>query len=64
MHIKIDLKIFALLILFCLSKQIELYALLMIFILLHEFGHIIAGLLLKLKPKRISLNALRCINRF
>lgn len=56
MHIKIDLKIFAFIILFCFTRQVEIYVLLMIFAILHEFGHLIAGLLLKLKPKHIEIN--------
>lgn len=55
MRIKIDLKIFIFVILFYLTKQIELYALLMIFALLHELGHLIAGLLLGFKPEKISI---------
>ena len=56
MHIKIDIKIFAFLILFCITRQIEIYVLLMIFAILHELGHLVAGMCLKLKPKKIELN--------
>ena len=56
MHIKIDLKIFAFLILFCITRQIEIYVILMIFAIMHELGHMCAGILLKLKPKKIELN--------
>lgn len=55
MHIKIDFKIFVFVILFCLTKQIEIYILLMIFAILHELGHLLAGIILKLKPKRIEI---------
>lgn len=55
MRIRIDLKIFIFAILFYLTKQIEIYALLMIFALLHEFGHLIAGLLLDFKPERMNI---------
>ena len=58
MHIKIDFKIFAFIILFWFTNQIELYALLMIFAIFHEFGHLIAGFLLKLKPKKFEINPL------
>lgn len=55
MKIRIDLKIFIFAILFYLTKQIEIYALLMIFALLHECGHLIAGLILKFKPEKINI---------
>lgn len=57
MHIKIDFKIFVFVILFCLTKQIEIYILLMIFAILHELGHLLAGIILNLKPKRIEINS-------
>lgn len=56
MSIKIDLKIFLFAILFFLTKQIELYAILMIFALVHELGHLICGLILGLKPSSIKIN--------
>ena len=56
MSIKIDLKIFLFAILFLITKQIKLYAILMIFALIHELGHLICGLLLGLKPKSIKIN--------
>ena len=62
MHLKIDLKIFIFLFLFCVTNQIEIYAILMIFAILHELGHLCAGLLLNLKPKKVNLNPLRFIN--
>lgn len=55
MKIRIDLKIFIFAILFYLTKQIEIYALLMIFALLHECGHLISGLILKFKPEKINI---------
>ncbi len=55
MKIRIDLKIFVFAILFYLTKQIEIYALLMIFALLHECGHLVAGLILKFKPEKINI---------
>ena len=58
MSIKIDLRIFLFGVLFFLTKQIELYAVLMIFALLHELGHLCIGLLLGYKPKTISANPL------
>ena len=40
MQIKINLKIFIFIILFILTKQIELYGVLMIFGIIHELAHI------------------------
>ena len=55
MIFRIDLKIFIFLILFFLTKQIEIYALIMIFCIIHELGHLIAGILLGLKLKKIEI---------
>lgn len=55
MSIKIDLKIFLFLFLFLLTSQIEIYIVLMVFAILHELGHLIAGLILKFKPNEIKL---------
>ena len=54
MQIKVNLQIFLFIILFVVTHQIELYAWIMLFALIHEFGHLTAGLLLKLKPKSLS----------
>lgn len=55
MRFRIDLKIFIFLILFYFTKQIELYAMIMIFALIHEIGHLIAGLLVGMKPEKIEI---------
>lgn len=55
MKFRIDLKIFIFLILFYFTKQIELYASIMIFALIHELGHLIAGLLMGMKPEKLEL---------
>lgn len=55
MRFRIDLKIFIFLILFYFTKQIELYAFIMIFALVHEFGHLLAGLLMGMKPEKLEL---------
>ena len=39
MRFRIDLKIFIIIILFYLTKQIQIYALIMIFALIHELAH-------------------------
>ena len=55
MKIRLDLKIFILIALFYFTRQIQVYSLLMIFALLHEIGHMIAGLLLGFKPSTMSI---------
>ncbi len=55
MQIKIDLKIFAIIIIFIITKNIGIYALLMLFALIHEIGHLVSGLILGFKPKSISI---------
>lgn len=55
MRFKIDLKIVILLVLFYFTKQIHIYAILMIFAMIHEIGHLIAGLLLGMKPEKIEI---------
>ena len=55
MSIKLDLKIFLFLFLFLLTSQIEIYIVLMVFAIIHEIGHLIAGLILKFKPEEIKL---------
>ena len=56
MQIKVNLQIFIFLLIFYLTKQLEIYAVLMLLAFLHECGHLIAGLLLKLKPRRLEIN--------
>lgn len=56
MQIKVSLQIFIFIIIFYLTKQIEVYAILMLLAFLHECGHLLAGLLLKLKPKKLEIN--------
>ena len=55
MRFRIDLKIFVFLILFYLTKQIEVYSYIMIFAIIHELGHLLAGLMLGMKPEKIEL---------
>lgn len=55
MKFRIDLKIFMLMILFLITNQIEIYAMIMIFAIIHEFGHLLAGILLGMKPEKIEL---------
>ena len=55
MIFRIDLKIFIFLVLFYFTKQIEIYALIMIFAIIHELGHLVAGILMGMKPEKIEL---------
>ena len=45
MKFKIDLKIFIFLIIFLLTRQIEVYATIMFFAIIHELGHLLAGII-------------------
>ena len=58
MQIKIDLKIFIFIVIFCFTRQIEIYGLLMFFAFLHELGHLFAGCVLGLKPVALQVNPL------
>lgn len=56
MRFRIDLKIFLLIILFFLTKQIELYAMMMFFAIIHELGHLFTGITLGMRPEKLELN--------
>lgn len=58
MQIKLDLKIFIFIIIFVLTRQIEIYGMLMLFAFLHELGHLFAGVILGFKPKSLRINPL------
>ena len=55
MRFRIDLKIFIIIILFYLTKQIQIYALIMIFALIHELARLLAGILIKMKPEKLEI---------
>ena len=55
MRFRIDLKIFILIIIFILTKQIKIYAMIMLFAIIHEFGHLIAGILLGMKAEKFNI---------
>lgn len=55
MQIKINLQIFLFIIIFILTHQIEIYGWIMLFAFIHELGHMITGLILRLKPKTLSV---------
>lgn len=55
MRFKIDLKIFLFLIIFYFTKQMETYVMIIIFAILHELGHLVAGLMMGMKPDKMEL---------
>ena len=55
MKFRIDLKIFSFIRLFFLTKQIEIYSYIMIFAIIHELGHLLAGVFIGMKPEKIEL---------
>ena len=54
MSIKIDLKIFLFALIYIITKQIKIYAILMLFAFVHELGHLIIGMLLGFKSINIT----------
>ena len=50
MRFRIDLKIFAFIILFVITRQIEIYSLIMGFAIIHELTHMLVGIILGFKP--------------
>lgn len=59
MRFRIDLKIFIFIILFYFTKQIEIYALIMLFAIIHELAHLLTGILLGFKPDKLELIPVR-----
>ncbi len=55
MKFRVDLKIFILILLFFITNQIKIYAMIMLFAIIHELGHLIAGILLGMKPEKIEI---------
>ena len=55
MHIKIDLKIFLFAIIFIIAGNIKTYLLLIVFALIHELGHAVCALILKMKIQSIRI---------
>lgn len=55
MRFRIDLKIFLFVILFYFTKQIEVYGVMMLFAIIHELGHLLAGLLLGMRPEKLEI---------
>ena len=55
MKIRLHLKIFIFIAIFILTRQIEIYGVLMLFAVFHELGHMLAGILLGFKPNSIEI---------
>lgn len=55
MRFRIDLKIFLFIILFYITKQIEVYGMIMLFAIIHELGHLLVGLILGMKPEKLEI---------
>ena len=55
MVLKIDLKIFIFFVLFYLTKQIKLYATIMVLCIIHELGHVLMGSIMGLKIEKIEI---------
>lgn len=55
MKVKLNLNIFLFLVLFVLTNQIEIYALTMIFALIHELAHLIVGIILGLETDTFKI---------
>lgn len=55
MQIKVDLKIFLFLIIFLITRNIDIYALIMMYAFIHEMGHLICGIILGFKPDKMTI---------
>lgn len=55
MSIKINLNVFLFVPLFILTNQIELYALVMLFALIHELGHLLCGIILDFEVENFEI---------
>lgn len=55
MSIKVNLNIFLFLILFLITNQFEIYALVMLFALIHELGHLLCGVLLGFEAESLKI---------
>ena len=55
MQIKLNFKIFLIIFIFLITRNIQIYVTLMLFALIHELGHMICGIILGLRPQSISI---------
>lgn len=54
MKIKIDFKVFLLIFCYLITNKIRVFSVILFFILIHELAHILSGIILGLKPKKIN----------
>ena len=55
MRFRVDLRIFLFLILFYFTRQIEMYLMVLVFGFIHELGHLLAGIIMQMKPNKVSI---------
>ncbi len=55
MQFKIDIKIFLFIVVFYITGQLWLYAIILGFAVIHEFGHLITGILVGMRPTKMEL---------
>ena len=55
MKIRIDLKIIIFMLIFYFTHQLRIYLIIMFFCIFHEIGHLLAGIILKVKPEKIEI---------
>lgn len=55
MKIRLHLKIFVFIAIFIVTRQIEIYGILMLFALFHELGHMLTGIIFGFKPKSLEI---------
>lgn len=55
MVLRVDLKIFIFFVLFYLTKQIEIYATIIVLCIIHELGHVVMGLIMGLKIEKLEI---------
>ncbi len=56
MNVIVDLKIFIIIIIFSIARNINTYTMLIVFGIIHELGHLICGLIMGFKPKQIGIS--------
>ena len=55
LRIRIDLKIIIFFMIFYFTNQIKIYLIIMFFCTIHELGHILMGVILKMKPEKLEI---------
>ena len=58
MRIKVDLKIFLIMFFYIFTRNIDIFVLTLLFIFVHELGHVLSGLTIGLKLKKVNVNCL------